>query len=90
MSPLDHSMPACRFCGSKLDRVFVDLGTTPLANQNLRPDEIANEQSYPLVARICGSCLLVQVDDSVPPEVIFSDYDYFSSASTSWVAHALN
>jgi 2-polyprenyl-3-methyl-5-hydroxy-6-metoxy-1,4-benzoquinol methylase len=80
--------PRCRFCGSRLDHVFADLGTTPLANRNLWPSEVASEVSYPLVARVCGSCLLVQVDDSVPPEAIFTDYDYFSSTSSSWVAHA--
>ena len=79
---------ACRFCGCGLDHVFVDLGLTPLANRNLRADEISAEQSYPLVARVCKSCFLVQVDDSVAPEAIFSDYDYFSSYSDSWVAQA--
>ena len=88
MPSRDHPIPNCRFCGSPLDHVFADLGSTQLANRNLRPEEVAAERSYPLVARVCGSCLLVQVDDSVPPEDIFSDYDYFSSTSSSWVAHA--
>jgi SAM-dependent methyltransferase len=83
-----HLAPACRFCGAQLDRVFANLGTTPLANRNLRADEVAGEQRYPLIARICGSCLLIQVDDSVPAEAIFSNYDYFSSTSSTWVAHA--
>ena len=80
--------PSCRFCGAALKHVFADLGATPLANHNLRADEVASEKRYPLIARVCGECLLVQVDDSVPPEDIFSEYDYFSSASDSWVAHA--
>lgn len=80
--------PSCRFCGARLNHVFADLGETPLANRNLHADEVASEKRYPLIARICAECLLVQVDDSVPPEAIFSDYDYFSSASDSWVAHA--
>ncbi len=86
-SAQDH-IPSCRFCGARLDRVFVDLGVTPLANRNLRPDEVAGEKKYPLICRVCPSCLLVQVDDSVPPGEIFSDYQYFSSYSDSWVAHA--
>lgn len=85
MTTIIHS---CRFCGAVLNHVFADLGQTPLANRNLRPDEVASEKRYPLIARVCAECLLVQVDDSVPPESIFSDYDYFSSASDSWVAHA--
>lgn len=80
--------PKCHFCGEPLQVVFADLGETPLANSNLRPEDVAKERKYPLVARVCGKCLLVQVDDAVPPSDIFSDYDYFSSYSKSWVSHA--
>ena len=82
------STPHCRFCASPLSTTFADLGATPLANRNLTPGTEAAEQRYPLIARVCGACLLVQVDDSVPPDAIFSDYDYFSSFATSWVEHA--
>jgi hypothetical protein len=80
--------PSCRFCGTRLEHVFADLGVTPLANRNLRPNEVASEGKYPLIARVCHTCFLVQVDDSVPPIELFTDYDYFSSYSDSWVAHA--
>ncbi len=60
----------------------------PLANRNLRPDEISDEKSYPLIARVCEVCLLAQVDASAPREAIFSSYDYLSSATFGWVAHA--
>lgn len=85
MTASEQARP-CRFCGAPLDHVFADLGRTALANRNLRQGDI--EETYPLVARVCGACFLVQVDDSVPPDAIFSDYDYFSSVSDSWVAHA--
>ncbi|HEX3703088.1 MAG TPA: hypothetical protein VHU82_07155, partial [Vicinamibacterales bacterium] len=88
MPPVQDDIPSCRFCGAPLDRVLVDLGVTPLANRNLRPDEMASEKKYPLICRVCPQCLLVQVDDSVPPGAIFSEYQYFSSYSDSWVAHA--
>ena len=80
--------PCCRFCAAPLTQKFADLGLSPLSNRNLKSDEIASEQRYPLIARVCGVCLLVQVDDAVPPGEIFSDYDYFSSFAVSWVAHA--
>jgi len=80
--------PSCRFCSASLDRVMLDLGVTPLANSNPRPEEAADERKYPLICRVCPDCLLVQVDDSVPPDDIFSEYPYFSSYSESWVAHA--
>ncbi len=88
MSNSSKKIVTCRFCRAELKHLFADLGKTPLANRNLLPDELADEQSYPLIARVCDSCLLVQVDDSVPPGAIFSDYDYFSSTSSGWVAHA--
>lgn len=81
---------SCRYCGTSLSHTFADLGTTPLANRNLRQDEFATEAKFPLIARVCQACLLVQIDDSVPPQTIFGDYDYFSSYSTSWLAHARN
>jgi SAM-dependent methyltransferase len=83
-----HTKSQCRFCGSRLNDVFADLGATPLANNNLHPSEVTGERNYPLIARVCRTCFLVQVDDSVPPEAIFSHYDYFSSTSSGWVAHA--
>ena len=46
------------------------------------------EPFYPLHARICESCLLVQLEEFVTAEDIFSEYAYFSSYSDSWVAHA--
>ncbi|USG60340.1 class I SAM-dependent methyltransferase [Sneathiella marina] len=79
----------CRFCQDNLTETFVDLGSMPLANSYLkRKDHMASEKSYPLHARVCGTCFLVQVEDAVPAEEIFSDYAYFSSYSDSWVAHA--
>lgn len=84
------TVPNCRFCATPLTHTFVDLGSTPLANSYLLPGNVAlrGERSFPLHARVCPECLLVQVDDSVPPGEIFSDYAYFSSYSDSWVAHA--
>ncbi|HVF75634.1 MAG TPA: class I SAM-dependent methyltransferase [Acidimicrobiales bacterium] len=82
-------MLACRSCGAELQRTFVDLGTTPLANSYLEASQLDGpEPRYPLHARVCESCLLVQVEDVVPPEEIFSDYAYASSYSASWVEHA--
>ncbi|MDX6376716.1 MAG: hypothetical protein QOE98_1019, partial [Gaiellaceae bacterium] len=79
----------CRACGAPLTRTFVDLGATPLANSYLEPaDADRMEPYYPLHARVCGSCLLVQLPAVQTAEAIFSDYAYFSSYSDSWVEHA--
>jgi SAM-dependent methyltransferase len=82
--------PPCRFCGAPLTTTFVDLGETPLANSYLSEADVAagRDRRYPLHARVCGDCFLVQVDEPVRPEAIFSDYAYFSSFAKSWVEHA--
>ncbi len=48
---------------------------------------VSTERVYPLRVMVCTECLLVQLDQSVPPEYVFSNYAYFSSYSTSWLAH---
>lgn len=85
------TIPDCRFCGTPLATSFADLGSTPLANSFLEDtsEAIAAERSYPLHARVCGSCFLVQVESVVPADEIFKeDYAYFSSFSDGWLAHA--
>ena len=81
----------CRYCARPLDLELIDLGRQPLANSYLdpTPEAIAAEQCYPLRVLVCEACFLAQVEQAVPPEAIFHrDYAYFSSHSTSWVAHA--
>jgi SAM-dependent methyltransferase len=83
--------PPCRFCSTPLTHTFVDLGLQPLANSYLTAEQLAagTEGVYPLHARVCERCFLVQVDDEVPAEAIFDGgYAYFSSYSTTWVEHA--
>jgi SAM-dependent methyltransferase len=69
---------------------LVDLGTTPLANSNLRSkDDIASERTFPLAVMVCENCFLAQTTENVPADAIFhDDYAYFSSFSPSWVEHA--
>lgn len=79
----------CRFCGEPLTHVFADLGMLPLSNAYVHPDRLLEPETfYPLVARVCGVCFLVQIPAAETPEHIFSDYAYFSSYSDAWLAHA--
>jgi SAM-dependent methyltransferase len=79
----------CRLCGDALERTFVDLGMSPLCESYLTPEQTdAMEPYYPLHVLVCGSCFLVQLKQYVSAESIFGEYAYFSSYSTSWVAHA--
>jgi SAM-dependent methyltransferase len=80
---------ACRFCGADLRHTFVDLGMSPLCESYVPADRVnAMEPFYPLHAKICERCLLVQLEEFVTADHIFSEYAYFSSYSDSWVAHA--
>jgi hypothetical protein len=83
------STPKCRSCGAPLTRTLVDLGLSPLANSYVPMNSAARQDRfYPLHARVCDRCLLVQVDDVVPADEIFSaEYAYFSSYSATWLAH---
>src|SRR3954452_12513976 len=83
------ALPACRFCAAPLRHTFVDLGMSPLCESYVPADRInAMEPFYPLHAKVCEHCLLVQLEEFVTAEDIFSEYAYFSSYSDSWVAHA--
>ena len=83
------SVPKCRFCGSPLQQTFADLGMSPLSNAYLRAEQLGQmEPFYPLHARVCGQCFLVQLEQFEVPEKIFGDYAYFSSYSESWLDHA--
>ncbi len=83
------TQPTCRFCSTPLEHTFADLGSSPLANAYLSPEEVRRpERHYPLHAYVCGECFLVQLPELESPEAIFSDYAYFSSFSTTWLEHA--
>jgi SAM-dependent methyltransferase len=82
------SLCGCRHCGGPLAE-FVDLGMSPLCESYLAKDELnAMERFYPLAAYVCRTCLLVQLQEYVPPERIFSEYAYFSGYSDAWLDHA--
>ncbi len=79
----------CRFCNSILNQTFVDLGMSPLCESYIKPErQNEMEPFYPLHVRVCERCFLVQLDEYVTPDNIFSDYAYFSSYSDSWQQHA--
>ena len=84
------ALPPCRFCAAPLRHTFVDLGMSPLCESYVPAERVsAMEPFYPLHAKVCERCLLVQLEEFVAAEDIFTEYAYFSSYSDSWVAHAL-
>jgi SAM-dependent methyltransferase len=82
-------MAACLFCATPLRHTFVDLGMSPLCESYLTAEQLNQmEPFYPLHVWVCEACFLVQVEEYVRPEGIFTEYAYFSSYSDSWLAHA--
>jgi SAM-dependent methyltransferase len=80
----------CRHCRAPLALPFIDLGTAPPSNAYLAPEQLAApERHYPLKVWTCTRCWLVQAEDHTGRDELFaSDYAYFSSFSSSWLAHA--
>ena len=80
----------CRHCNTNLTHTFVDLGSSPPSNSYLTHETIKKaEKWYPLKTLVCEKCWLVQTEDFVGTEEMFSeDYAYFSSFSKSWLDHA--
>ena len=79
----------CRICAAPLRATFVDLGASPLCESFLTAEQLNRmEPFYPLHAFVCERCFLVQLEEYVRPEEIFTEYAYFSSYSDSWLEHA--
>jgi SAM-dependent methyltransferase len=83
-------MASCRSCRSDSLKVFLSLGALPLADGLLRPDQLSQpEGRYPLDVALCESCALVQILETVPPEVLFgADYPYYSSFADALLRHS--
>jgi 2-polyprenyl-3-methyl-5-hydroxy-6-metoxy-1,4-benzoquinol methylase len=80
----------CRHCKSRVTLPFADLGSAPPSNAFLTEQALkAPEKWYPLRVLVCEQCWLVQTEDFARAEELFdADYAYFSSFSTTWLAHA--
>ncbi|WP_191488627.1 class I SAM-dependent methyltransferase [Pseudomonas sp. FEN] len=80
----------CRGCGTPLVLPLIDLGTAPPSNAYLRADQLDQAEPWvPLKVAVCQSCWLVQTEDYTRADSLFdADYAYFSSFSSTWLAHA--
>jgi SAM-dependent methyltransferase len=80
----------CRHCKAEVRLPLADLGSAPPSNAYLTAESLkAPEKWYPLRVLVCEQCWLAQTEDFTQAEDLFSaEYAYFSSYSTSWLAHA--
>ncbi len=83
-------MYKCNFCKANLIYDFVDLGLSPISNKFASSNAVP-EIFYPLSTAVCSECFLVQLKNTQDCTEHFNeDYVYFSSFSSSWLAHAKN
>jgi SAM-dependent methyltransferase len=80
----------CRSCGGADLRIVLDLGRQPIANALLSGEELDRpEAKFPLAVAFCPGCALLQVTETVPPEILYRrGYPYFSSASPALLKHS--
>jgi 2-polyprenyl-3-methyl-5-hydroxy-6-metoxy-1,4-benzoquinol methylase len=80
----------CRGCAAALTLPLIDLGTSPPSNAYVRADQLEQaEQWVPLKVAVCQQCWLVQTEDYTSADSLFdAEYAYFSSFSSTWLAHA--
>jgi SAM-dependent methyltransferase len=85
-----RSESACRACGGGDLAEVLPFGASPLADRLLREDQLAEaDVAVPLTLVFCPACSLVQIAETVDPEVLFGgDYPYFSSVSPTLLAHS--
>jgi len=86
---ISETIAACRACGSADLVAFLDLGSTPLADWLPTESELDQpEHRVPLEVVFCNDCALVQITETVEPEILFCrNYPYFSSVSPALMAH---
>jgi SAM-dependent methyltransferase len=80
----------CRSCQKTGLLPVLDLGTTPLADRIIKPEQLSEQEpTFPLEVAFCPNCSLVQILETVPPEKLFQeDYPYFSSFSDALLQHS--
>lgn len=79
---------ACRVCSAPDLRLVLDLGRVPLANSFLLAGAADDpEPVFPLRVQFCPNCAMVQLAETVDPKILFRQYLYTPSASTTWRAH---
>ena len=78
----------CRLCEGTTFETLIDLGLSPLSNRYITGENLESQEVYfPLHTRVCNQCFLAQIPEYEKPALIFQDYAYFSSYSSSWIRH---
>jgi len=80
----------CRSCSSNDLRIILDLGCQPISNALLTEAEVGlPEMRFPLAVAFCRSCALLQVTETIPPDILYGrNFPYFSSSSPALLKHS--
>jgi hypothetical protein len=79
----------CRSCGSEDMTSVLDLGSQPWCNDLL--DSVGQEEKvYPLHMVHCNHCGLLQLNHTVPKEVMFKEHGYRSGMTQTLIDHFYN
>jgi SAM-dependent methyltransferase len=80
----------CRSCGNENLKPIISFGKTPLADALVKKEQLEKpELLVPLDLVFCPKCALVQITETVDPEILFCrDYPYFSSTSKTYLHHS--
>jgi len=90
-SPMPYTkISSCRSCGNPNLEPIMSFGSTSLADALLTKEQLKTpELIVPLDLVFCPNCTLVQITETVDPEVLFCrDYPYFSSSSKAYLKHS--
>ncbi len=83
-----YKATSCRICGSIRLYNFLSLDSMPIPNGFLTKEELRkSEPRYPLGVNVCEDCWLVQLTHIIPPEIMFKNYLYIPSTSTTMLQH---
>ena len=87
---MNEKIGVCRSCLHHSLKIFLDLGKTPLVDRLLTEEQLTHpEPIYPLEVAFCTNCGLVQILETVHPEVLFCDeYPYYSSFTSTLLEHS--
>ena len=80
----------CRACSSEKLKLLFDLGIQPWGNNILSENQIRTEAYYPLRLFYCEECELLQIDFTVPKEIMFLDHCYLSGTTETLKTHFYN
>ena len=79
----------CRSCKSEELELILDLGEQPWCNDFLTKERVGKEEAHPLRLFRCEECELLQIDQTVPKEVMFGDHCYLSGTTQTLRDHFL-